>query len=202
MPFPSPSYHAICLGATTTQEQIIDILQRNDCRVTVLDMDKDNLQCINDPPDLIICDIGDCGLSTLQVIKSAQNSGMFPSRASIIAISRSRQRSVQLHARRIGRDEYVTAPIDLELFTEIIRYRLSQRKITPPNSRRKSMLTQRETQTLTLVARGKTSAEIAKLLKLSERTVNFHIDNAIHKMRVSTRAQAAVQASMLGVLQQ
>jgi len=50
-------------------------------------------------------------------------------------------------------------------------------------------------ETLTWAARGKTSAEIAKLLDLSKRTVDFHIENARTKLGVSTRIQAAVKAA-------
>jgi DNA-binding CsgD family transcriptional regulator len=50
------------------------------------------------------------------------------------------------------------------------------------------------------VARGKSSGEIAVILEVTERTVNFHIDNVIRKMGVATRVQAAVKATMLGLL--
>jgi DNA-binding CsgD family transcriptional regulator len=56
-------------------------------------------------------------------------------------------------------------------------------------------LNDREIETLTWAARGKTSAEIAKLLDLSKRTVDFHIENARMKLGVSTRIQAAVKAT-------
>ena len=55
-------------------------------------------------------------------------------------------------------------------------------------------LNHREIETLTWVARGKTSAEIAKILGLSKRTVDFHIDNARIKLGVATRTQAAIKA--------
>ena len=55
-------------------------------------------------------------------------------------------------------------------------------------------LNDREIQTLTWVARGKTSAEISKILGLAKRTVDFHIDNARIKFGVPTRVQAAIKA--------
>ena len=39
------------------------------------------------------------------------------------------------------------------------------------------MLNDREIDTLTWVARGKTSAQIAEILDLSKRTIDFHLDN-------------------------
>jgi predicted transcriptional regulator len=41
----------------------------------------------------------------------------------------------------------------------------------------------------------KTSAEIAQILGLSKRTVDFHIDNARSKLGVATRIQAAIKAA-------
>ena len=53
----------------------------------------------------------------------------------------------------------------------------------------------REKETLTWAARGKTSAEIAQILGLSKRTVDFHLDNARCKLGVATRTQAVMKAA-------
>ena len=55
-------------------------------------------------------------------------------------------------------------------------------------------LNDREIEALTWVARGKTSTEIAQIIDLSKRTVDFHIDNARTKLGVATRTEAAVKA--------
>jgi DNA-binding CsgD family transcriptional regulator len=55
-------------------------------------------------------------------------------------------------------------------------------------------LSDRERETLTWVAKGKTDWEIAQLLEISERTVHYHIENAKKKMMVPTRLQAVVEA--------
>lgn len=55
-------------------------------------------------------------------------------------------------------------------------------------------LSQRERETLTWAAKGKTDWEIAQLLGISERTVHYHIENAKKKMMVPTRLQAVVEA--------
>jgi DNA-binding CsgD family transcriptional regulator len=59
-----------------------------------------------------------------------------------------------------------------------------------------TVLNNRETETLTWVARGKTSAHIAKITGLSKRTVDFHLDNARVKLGVATRTEAALKAAM------
>src|SRR2546421_80761 len=57
------------------------------------------------------------------------------------------------------------------------------------------LLNEREVETLTWVARGKTSAEIAQILGLTKRTVDFHIDNARIKLGAATRTQAVIKAA-------
>jgi DNA-binding CsgD family transcriptional regulator len=48
---------------------------------------------------------------------------------------------------------------------------------------------------LTWSARGKTSPEIAAILGLSKRTVNFHVENACRKLNVATRTEAVARAA-------
>jgi DNA-binding CsgD family transcriptional regulator len=57
------------------------------------------------------------------------------------------------------------------------------------------LLREREKEALTWAARGKTSAEIAQILGLSKRTVDFHLDNARCKLGVATRTQAVMKAA-------
>jgi DNA-binding CsgD family transcriptional regulator len=52
-------------------------------------------------------------------------------------------------------------------------------------------LKDREIEVLTLVARDKTSASIARKRRLSKRTVDFHLHNARIKLGASTRTGAA-----------
>ena len=61
--------------------------------------------------------------------------------------------------------------------------------------RGKSALSEREIETLTWVARGKTSADIAQILGLTKRTVDFHVENARTKLAAATRVEAAVKAA-------
>ncbi|MCP8900036.1 LuxR family transcriptional regulator [Gilvimarinus xylanilyticus] len=55
-------------------------------------------------------------------------------------------------------------------------------------------LTQRERECLKWVAQGKTSWRIGELINVSERTVNFHITNAMKKLGAKTRQQALTNA--------
>ncbi len=57
-------------------------------------------------------------------------------------------------------------------------------------------LTSRENECLRWTADGKTSREIAQLLGVSESTVNFHINNAMHKLDVVNRQQGVAKAAL------
>lgn len=61
-------------------------------------------------------------------------------------------------------------------------------------------LTAREIECLKWAADGKTSWEIATLLDMAERTVNFHLANATTKLDVSNRQHAIAKAVLLGLL--
>lgn len=62
------------------------------------------------------------------------------------------------------------------------------------------LLTSREKEVLRWTAEGKTAGEVAQILNMSERTVNFHINNIVVKFGASNKTQAAVKAAALGML--
>lgn len=51
------------------------------------------------------------------------------------------------------------------------------------------------------MAAGKTNWEISHILKISERTVKFHLQNIMGKLHATTRSQAVAYALNLGVLE-
>lgn len=61
-------------------------------------------------------------------------------------------------------------------------------------------LSAREIEVLKWSADGKTAIEIGEILSLSVPTVNFHIKNAIHKLKTANKTGAVVQALMAGLL--
>ena len=66
--------------------------------------------------------------------------------------------------------------------------------------KRKLQLTQRESEVLMWIARGKSNRDIAEILNLSPRTVNKHLEQIYSKLGVENRASAAALAvRMLGV---
>lgn len=61
-------------------------------------------------------------------------------------------------------------------------------------------LTEREVDILRWTADGKTAADIAQILKISPRTVNFHISNVLTKLGSANKTAAVVQAAVMGLL--
>jgi DNA-binding CsgD family transcriptional regulator len=62
-------------------------------------------------------------------------------------------------------------------------------------------LTVREVEALTWVARGKTSAEIALILGLTKRTVDFHISNVCATLGVAKRVEAVAKAAVSHIIE-
>lgn len=61
-------------------------------------------------------------------------------------------------------------------------------------------LTDREIDCLTWTAAGKTSAEIAEILGLSEHTINHYLNRATKKLDTVNRTQAVVKAMRTGII--
>ena len=146
-------------------------------------------------PDLVLCDISMPIMSGFEVLERlnalAPRLGHIP----FVFLTALADRESELRARRLGADDYVTKPIDFDMLNMIINARLAgvaRNEMWP----KLAMLNDREIEALTWVARGKTSAEIAGMIGLSKRTVDFHLDNARIKLGATTRTQAAIKAAI------
>lgn len=62
-------------------------------------------------------------------------------------------------------------------------------------------LTPRETEVLSMVAKGLRSGEIADVLEMSLHTVNTHLKNMFRKLGVRCRSEAVFEATRLGLIQ-
>jgi len=61
-------------------------------------------------------------------------------------------------------------------------------------------LTEREREILKLIFEGRCSIEVAQTLRVSKRTVDFHLARAYVKLGVSNRFQAFRRAVELGII--
>jgi two-component system, NarL family, response regulator LiaR len=72
------------------------------------------------------------------------------------------------------------------------------REVRAPES--PEALTERETEVLKLLARGKANKQIAGSLYLSEKTVKAHVSSILMKLGVQSRTQAALHAVRTGLV--
>ncbi len=61
-------------------------------------------------------------------------------------------------------------------------------------------LTEREVEVLRLLAQGRSNQEIAQALRISVRTVEFHVGNILKKLGAASRVEAAVWAKEHGIV--
>jgi DNA-binding NarL/FixJ family response regulator len=84
----------------------------------------------------------------------------------------------------------------------IARYLLQsfQQALQPAARDEAPVLTARELEILTLVAKGFSVSEVAELLSISDRTVTTHVQHIYKKLEVSSRSQAIFEAVNLGLI--
>jgi DNA-binding NarL/FixJ family response regulator len=145
-------------------------------------------------PDLVLCDIGVPGMSGLEILETLSSLAPRIGHIPFVFLTAHNDRDNELRARRLGADDYVTKPINFEILHTIINARLAGVARNEVWSTLAD-LTDREIETLTWAARGKTSAQIAKVLRLTKRTIDFHLDNARVKLGARTRTEAVVKAA-------
>lgn len=75
--------------------------------------------------------------------------------------------------------------------------RLVEKRILPDAAVK---LSSREKEVLQWTAEGKTAGETSEIMNITERTVNFHIANAMEKLSCANKTAATVRAALLGLL--
>ncbi len=162
---------------------------------------RDALDAIfRDPPDLVLCDVGMPHMSGFELLERLTAAEPRFVSMPFVFLTALADRESELKGWRLGADDYVTKPVDFDVLAAVIAARLARvarSKVWP----QQMDLRHREVETLTWAARGKTFAEIAEILGLSKRTVEFHLDNARRKLGVATRTQALIKAAAGGLIQ-
>lgn len=100
-----------------------------------------------------------------------------------------------------GRHTQLSDPLN-RMMAEVISAHYAhecRRLVVPPNAV-SAILSPRQRDCLSWVRHGKSSTDIADLLGISAQTVEEHIAAASRKLGVRTRVQAAVEASLLGII--
>jgi DNA-binding response OmpR family regulator len=149
---------------------------------------------MRDPPDLVLSDISLPGLSGFELLERITALEPRFDGMPFIFLTALGDHHSELKGWQLGADDYLTKPVDYDVLAARLSARLNRiaRQAVWP---KQITLRARELETLTWAARGKTSAEIATILGLTKRTVDFHIDRARGKLGVATRTQAVMKAA-------
>jgi DNA-binding NarL/FixJ family response regulator len=165
-----------------------ELLDRGFEVTTVYSGQEGSLAIMQARPDLVLCDISMPGMTGFDLLKRLKDLAPALGRIPFVFLTALTDRDNELKGRRLGADDYITKPIDFERLVYIINARIAGVARTKLQ-RTPEQLSDREIAVLTLVARGKTSTEIAARLGMVKRTVDFHIDNARIKLRAATRTR-------------
>jgi DNA-binding NarL/FixJ family response regulator len=180
-----------------TVELLVEVLEEEGFDPVVARDGREGVEKFAERPSLILCDVDMPNMSGFGVLRELRKSDRQLRNTPFLFITAYGSRESHLQARRLGCDDFITKPLDFELLVEIVRNRLAH---SPPAAPASFSLTEREAEALAWVARGKSSADIAVLMKVSERTVNFHVENVMRKLGVATRVQAAIRCALLGLI--
>jgi len=149
---------------------------------------------LKQPPDLVLSDIGMPGMSGFQLLERLTSMAPRFEKIPFVFLTALGDHESELKGWQLGADDYLTKPVDYNVLAALISARLARvaRSAIWP---KQVNLREREVETLTWAARGKTFEEIGTILSLSKRTVEFHLENARRKLGVATRTQALIKAA-------
>ncbi len=106
-------------------------------------------------------------------------------------------------ARELSEAVRVVAAGEAQLAPSVTRRLIGEfARLRPPaaTARQAGGLSERETQVLVLIAHGRSNAEIAEHLVVTERTVKSHVSNILAKLGLRDRTQAAIHAFETGLV--
>ena len=157
-----------------------------------------------EPPSLIILDLMLPGMSGIELCRRLRREPA-TRRTPIIMLTAKASESDRVAGLDLGADDYLTKPVaKADLLNAIqARFRRSEQQLTSgsltPNFDSYEPLlalglTPRVAEVLLWVAQGKTNADIATILEISEWTVKKHVLEIFEKLGVETRTAASLRA--------
>ncbi|MFP3989399.1 response regulator transcription factor [Streptomyces sp. E11-3] len=108
-----------------------------------------------------------------------------------------------VHAVRVvaAGDSLLAPSVTRRLVADLVKRRRTEAAAEPVSAAtRLAVLTAREEETLRLLARGLTNAEIAASFTVSEHTVKTHVSNVLSKLGLRDRIQAVICAYEVGLV--
>lgn len=179
-----------------TAASLVDALPERGLAVTLVRNGLDAVaEILREAPNLVLFDARSASDSCVDLLERFIQ--VAPSVASIpfVFLTAPLDRLEAFMGRQVSVDRCVPTPIDFDVLESVIKANIRPVRAAGRARAKPIPLKHREIETLTWVARGKTSAQIAEILGLAKRTVDFHLDNARKALRVATRTEAAIKAS-------
>jgi len=167
---------------------------------------QDGLRVITDQkPNLVLLDVnmtGMSGVETLQALRKAKLS------MPVLMLTVSQDENDLMDAILAGASGYLLKSAEPESLRAALLDAAAGNSILAPemipglfnamrrlhNARAEPLLSDRETDVLRSLSRGKTTAQISSELFISENTVKTHIRHILEKMEVKNRAEAVAKA--------
>ncbi|HZR17685.1 MAG TPA: response regulator transcription factor [Verrucomicrobiae bacterium] len=156
-----------------------------------------------EPPNLILCDVMMPeldGFGVLRALQAEPKLALIP----FIFLTAKGEKDDLRSGMNLGADDYLTKPVGNHELVQAIETRLRRseqqlkREFKPDFSSAKPLLslglTPRATEALLWLAQGKTNADIATILGITESTVKKHVQEIFEKLGVETRGAATVRA--------
>lgn len=154
-------------------------------------------------PDLILCDVMMPEMDGYGVLKALQTD-ISLARIPFIFLTAKGEKDDLRSGMDLGADDYLTKPVANADLVRAIEARLRRseqqvhREFKPDFSSSKPLralsLTPRAAEALLWLAQGKTNADIAAILGITESTVKKHVQEIFEKLGVETRGAATVRA--------
>ncbi len=144
-------------------------------------------------PDVVLLDIklpGMDGMKVLEEIKSIDESLV------VIMLTGYGDIKDAVKTIKMGAFDYITKPFENDDIVEIIKNALHARQQNKPGA----SLSLREKEVINWLKKGKSSADMSIILEISERTVNYHVNNIMHKLNAVSRTHAISLAIEQGLI--
>jgi len=147
-------------------------------------------------PDIVLLDLKLPGMDGVAVLRPLRAAGL-----RVLVLTSATEPSAAVAAVRAGAAGVVYKDIDPAALVRAIRSVHDGNMLLAPEAvgslvrgSRADTLTAREREVLSGIADGKSNREIARLLRVSEKTVKAHVSAVLAKLGVQDRTQAAVYA--------
>ena len=165
----------------------------------------------NTPCDVLVLDINLPGRSGLDALHALKDEG---SPVKVLVVSMYPEDQYALRALRAGAFGYVNKGGDPQLIVQAVRTVAQGRKYVtpdiaqmlvesltaPPVEIAHSKLSDRELQTLVMIASGKRLSDIAEQLALSPKTVSVYRSRVLEKLQLANNAELTVYAIRNGLV--